>query len=158
MIRPIPVMNSLFEQSHRSRFLPLSEKYAQPIVAKFMPNPIDNMPLDELLSKSASENLILPGMMEGLLGDDLGALPNLGGLGMPDISSIKKQFQDIIGPGITEQPTLQATQQQPGQKAQSVVNPQVFWMVLTQEHSNGQLVSLMQVQTPRAEEKQSTNF
>ena len=125
MIKPIPVMNSIFEQSHRSRFLPLTEKYVQPIVANFMPNPMDNMPLDELLSKGAGENLILPGMMEELLGDDLGALSGSGGLDIPDIGSIQKQFQDAIGPSITEQPTSQATQQQPGQKVQSVVNPGV---------------------------------
>ncbi len=126
MIKPIPVMNSIFEQSHRSRFLPMSEKYVQPIVAKFIPNPMDNMPLGELLSKGAGENLILPGMMEGLLGDDLGSLSGSGGLDMSDIGSIQEQFQNIIGPVTAEQPTSQATQQQSGKKAQSVVKPGVL--------------------------------
>ena len=122
MMRPIPVMNALFEQQHLSRFLPLSEKYAEPVVAKFMKNPMDKLPLDELLSKGAGENLILPGMMEGLLGDDLRALTGPGGMDIPDIGEIQEQFQQLTQPQQSATPQPQA---QPQQQSKTTVQPEV---------------------------------
>ncbi|MFC1554955.1 CvpA family protein [candidate division KSB1 bacterium] len=73
MLKPIPVMDSVFAQKDKTLFLPFSEKYAEPIVQKFMPSASTN-PLDQMLSKGLSENLILPDMMKGLMGDGMGSL------------------------------------------------------------------------------------
>jgi uncharacterized membrane protein required for colicin V production len=129
MMRPIPVMNSLFEQTHLSRFLPLSEKYAEPVVAKFMTNSMGKLPLDELLSKGTGENLILPGMMEGLLGDDLGALIRPEGMDIPDMGELQEQLQQFSQPQQASPPHPQA---QPQQQSQTTVQPDVSSSALKQ--------------------------
>ncbi|MFC1493395.1 hypothetical protein ACFL6O_05485, partial [candidate division KSB1 bacterium] len=72
MLKPIPVMDQVFKDKDRSIFIPIAERYAMPILEKVMGNPADKLPIDQLLGKGLGENMVMPDMMKGLLGNDIG--------------------------------------------------------------------------------------
>ncbi len=74
MLKPVPVMDQVFTDKNRSIFIPIAEKYAIPVLEKVMGNPADKLPMDQLLSKGLGENMVMPDMMKGLLGNDIGKL------------------------------------------------------------------------------------
>ena len=96
MLKPIPVMNRIFQQKQSSLFLQLSEKFAEPVAAVFMVTPADKIPLGELLSKGAGENLILPDMMKGLLGEQIGALSGASGGETSNLLDTQIDFQKML--------------------------------------------------------------
>lgn len=110
MLRPIPAADIIFAQSERSLFINLSERYAEPVVGRFMANPMDKTPLDELLSSAPGGNLILPDMMKGLLDGTAGAIPGTEGIDLPagdDLQNIMQQ----LNPGANSAENTQSTEQ-----------------------------------------------
>jgi len=76
-IKPIPASDIIFADKHKSLFIPLAEKYTAPLVSKFMKNPEGGMSLSDMLSMTPGNDLIMPDMMKGLLGDKIGDMMNL---------------------------------------------------------------------------------
>jgi len=110
MLRPIPVADAIFAQSDRSLFLNLSERFIEPVVGKFMSNPIGKIPLDELISSAPGGNLILPDMMKGLLDGTAGLIPGTEGIDLPagdDLQNIMKQ----LNPGENSSEKTQSSEQ-----------------------------------------------
>lgn len=95
MLRPIPAAGIIFAQSQRSLFLNLAERFAEPVANKFMSNPMDKIPLGELISSAGGENLILPDMMKGLLGGNTGVIPGTEGIDLPAGDDLRNFMQQV---------------------------------------------------------------
>jgi uncharacterized membrane protein required for colicin V production len=66
MLRPIPIMDAVFTEKNKSLFIPLSEKFAEPIAGRFTGKTGVGSPLQKMLSKGGGEGLILPDFLKGL--------------------------------------------------------------------------------------------
>ena len=88
-------MDQVFVVKNESKFLPAAEKYFEPMVARFAGNPMDKLPLDDLLSQSPESNLLLPGALKGLLGEGSSGILEQAGQFKPE--AIKQQMEQIIG-------------------------------------------------------------
>lgn len=114
MLRPIPLANVIFDQSGKSLFLPLAEKYAEPVAGMFMKNPAGKLPLSQLLSGGLSDDLILPDIMKGLLGDsalDIQGLTGSEQSGGASLQDLLNKTGDESGKGIASPAQAEAYQQ-----------------------------------------------
>lgn len=73
LMKPIPVFKPVFARSERSIFIPIAERYFEPVIARFTPDPSEQLPLDQLLSRDTG-GLILPDAFKGLLDEDVKAI------------------------------------------------------------------------------------